>query len=85
MRGSTAPWTTILVRAIALSIAALQGYALAVAMQVAGAAQPETWTFVSTIMLSMVASTAILIWLSDRMQLKGLRHGFGCSGTASWS
>jgi hypothetical protein len=74
--GSTAAWTTILVRLIALSIAALQGYGVAVALQVSGAAKPYVWAFLPVIVLSMAASTALIIWLGDRVKLPGLRHGF---------
>ncbi|WP_105435376.1 hypothetical protein [Neorhizobium tomejilense] len=72
---STAAWTTILVRLIALGIATLQSYSLAVALQAAGAAKPGAWAFVPVVVISMVAATAVLIWLADRVKLPGLRHG----------
>ena len=72
---STAPWTTIMTRLVVLTIAALQAYGLAEGLEASSALNAGGSAAKSVIVLTLVASTAVLLWLSERVSVPALRHG----------
>lgn len=71
----TAPWTIILTRLVVLTVAVLQGLGVADALEAAGALKAGVVAAKPVIVLTVVASTAVLLWLSERVCVPGLRHG----------
>jgi len=53
----------------------LQGYGIASGLLAAGAFAPDTPAAISIIVSTIVGATAVLLWLSDQIKLRGLRHG----------
>jgi preprotein translocase subunit SecY len=72
---STAPWTMISTRLVVLTVAALQAYGIAEGLEAAGALKAGGSASKPVIILTLVASTAVLLWLSERVRVPGLRHG----------
>ena len=71
----TAAWTAILTRLMVLAVAALQGFGVAEALEAAGALKVGVVAPKLVIVLTVVASTAALLWLSECIKVSGLRHG----------
>ena len=72
---SIPPWTTILTRIVVLTVAALQAHGLAQGLEASGALNADAAAAKPVIVLTLVASTAVLLWLSERVGIPGLRHG----------
>lgn len=71
----TAPWTTILMRLVVLTVAGLQAYGLVEGLEASSALNASGSAAKPVIVLTLVASTAVLLWLSERVRVPGLRHG----------
>ncbi|MGA1804988.1 hypothetical protein [Rhizobium sp. HT1-10] len=72
---STPPRTTILTRIVVLAVAALQAHGLAQGLAASGALNAGAAAAKPVIVLTLVASTAVLLWLSERVGIPGFRHG----------
>lgn len=66
---------TMAVRVIALLLAATQGYGVVVGLEAADVIDPEAVYFVPVATMCLVAGTAFLIWLIERVSLTGLVNG----------
>jgi len=65
------------VRGTTLVLAAVQAWAIAIALEEVGHLVPETgFFFRAGIVATVVGATALLIWLSDQISRRGIGHGF---------
>lgn len=67
---------SLAVGALALVLAAMQGYGIIVAMDAAGLVADPVAGFAAVAMACFVGSTALLAWLADRVRLPQPGHGF---------
>lgn len=64
-------------RALALGFAAFQGFGIATALEASPRVVAEPgWPFRLSVMVTLVAATALLSWLADRITRRGLGNGF---------
>ena len=80
----TVAWTAILTRLMVLAVAFLQGFGVAEALEAAGALKAGVMAPKPVIVVTVVASTAVLLWLSERVRIPGLRHGVWLLWSASF-
>jgi len=66
----------LVIRALILVLAAMQGYGVMVGLEAGGLADDDTVAFVPVGIAGFLGSTALLIWLADRITLPGLGNGF---------
>ncbi|MBB6469458.1 preprotein translocase subunit SecY [Aminobacter lissarensis] len=65
-----------IIRALALVFAALQGYGIMRALEAGGLADGGALGFIPVGLACFVGATALIIWLTDRIRLRGLGSGF---------
>ncbi len=67
---------SVILPLIVLGLAALQGYGIANSLSAAGVVRDGAEGFAIGVVASFLGATALLIHLSDRIRIEGLRNGF---------